>query len=89
MASGSVVPGICDGKRSPIKEDAGEGLTESKENTIGSSASAPCLRTPHHRYGLLSNPLSAPHGQDIALGDKTLIELTDQHYDAMPADLII
>ena len=41
-----------------------------------------------HRYLPLSNPLNEPLGYVLALGTQTLMHLTAQHSDAVPADLV-
>ena len=52
------------------------------------SSPLPRLRTPPNRHLPPSNPLSAPFGQMLALGNQTLMDRTGQHRDAVPADLI-
>jgi len=49
---------------------------------------SPRLRTPPNRHLPPSNPLSAPFGQMLALGDQTLMNRTGQHRDAVPAHLV-
>jgi len=49
---------------------------------------SPRLRTPPNRHLPPSNPLSAPLGQVLALGNQTLVDRTGQHRDAVPADLV-
>ena len=49
---------------------------------------SPTLRTPPNRHLPPSNPLSAPFGQVLALGNQTLMDRTGEHRDAVPADLI-
>jgi len=48
----------------------------------------PRLWTPPNRHLPPNDPLSAPLGQVVALGNQTLMDRTGQHRDAMPADLI-
>jgi len=48
----------------------------------------PRLRTPPNRHLTPSNPLSAPLGQVLALGDQTLMDWTGQHRDAVSACLV-
>ena len=48
----------------------------------------PTLRTPPRRHLLPSNPLRAPLGEVLALGNQTLMNRTGQQGDAVPADLI-
>lgn len=49
---------------------------------------SPRLRTPPNRHLPPRNPLSAPLGQVLTLGDQTLMDRTGQHRDAVPADLV-
>jgi len=54
----------------------------------GASIASPRLRTPPNRHLPPSNPLSAPLGQVLALGNQTLMDRAGQHRDAVPADLV-
>jgi len=54
----------------------------------GTISDLPRLRTPPNRHLTPSNPLSAPLGQMLALGDQTLMDRTGQHRDTVPADLV-
>lgn len=53
------------------------------------SCPLPRLRTPPSRHLPPSDPLSAPLGQVLALGDQTLMDRAGQHRDAVPADLVV
>ena len=48
----------------------------------------PTLRTPPNRHLLPSNPLRAPLGQVLPLGNQTLMNRTGEQGDAVPADLV-
>ena len=48
----------------------------------------PTLRTPPRRHLLPSNPLRAPLGEVLALGNQTLMNRTGQQGDAVLADLV-
>jgi len=50
----------------------------------GASIASPRLRTPPNRHLTPSDPLSAPLGQMLALGNQTLMDRTGQHRDAVP-----
>jgi len=54
----------------------------------GASVASPRLRTPPNCHLLPSNPLIAPLGQMLALGNQTLMDWTGEHRDAVPADLV-
>jgi hypothetical protein len=49
---------------------------------------SPSLRAPTNRHLPPSNPLSAPLGQVLALGNQTLVHRAGQHSDALVPDLI-
>ena len=44
--------------------------------------------TPPNRHLLPSNPLRAPLGEVLALGNQTLVNRTGQQGDAVPSDLV-
>jgi hypothetical protein len=48
----------------------------------------PTLRTPPNRHLLPSNPLRAPLGEVLPLGNQTLMNRTGEQGDAVPADLV-
>jgi len=54
----------------------------------GASIASPRLWTPPNRHLTPSDPLIAPLGQMLALGNQTLMDRTGQHRDAVPADLV-
>jgi len=49
---------------------------------------SPRLRTPPNRHLTPSDPLSAPLGQVLALGNQTLMDWTGEHRVAVPTDLV-
>ena len=52
------------------------------------TSASPRLRTPPNRHLTPSDPLIAPLGQMLALGNQTLMDRTGEHRDAVPADLV-
>ena len=48
----------------------------------------PTLRTPPRRHLLPSNPLRAPLGEVLALGNQTLVNRTGQQGDAVLSHLV-
>jgi len=54
----------------------------------GASVASPRLWTPPNRHLTPSDPLIAPLGQMLALGNQTLMDWTGEHRDAVPADLV-
>ena len=93
------IPGVLDSARdrSPVAHHDSSTLLSiftyamtdsrrrSSRHTQGASLT---LRTPPNRHLPPSNPLRAPLGQMLALGNQTLMNRTSQHRDAVPADLV-
>jgi len=61
---------------------------ERDQQAGATQAPLPTLRTPPNRNLPPSDPLSAPFGQMLTLGNESLMDRTGQHRDAVPTDLV-
>ncbi len=61
---------------------------DSQEVARGSDDPSPTLWTPPNRHLLPSDPLRAPLGQMLPLGNQTLMNRTGQQGDAVPSHLV-
>jgi len=64
-------------------------MADSRRCLVETLKALPRLRTPPNRHLPPSDPLSAPLGEMLALGDQTLMDRTGQHRDAVPAHLVV
>jgi len=74
--------------RSSAQGTSGAPVKWEQGDTDTHTTPLPTLRTPPNRHLPPSDPLSAPFGQMLTLGNQTLMDRTSQHRDAVPADLV-